>query len=102
MKILKFHWIIKKIIKVLKFNSRITNFMKIIEFHLITNKVIKTIEFDARIIKIMNIQELEARHMKIIEIINSMQELLKQNENHRISNENQENHGNHEIQLETQ
>ena len=50
----------------------------------------------------MNIQELEARNMKIVEIINSMQELLKQNENHRISNENQENHGNHEIQLESQ
>ena len=50
----------------------------------------------------MNIQELEARNMKIVEIINSMQELLKQNENHRISNENQENHGNHEIKLDSQ
>ena len=62
--------------------------MKIIEFHLITNKITKTLEFHARIIKIMNIQELEARNMKIMEIINSMQELLKQHENRRISGDN--------------
>ena len=50
----------------------------------------------------MNIQELEARNMKIMEIINSMQELLKQHENHRISIDNQRNHGNHKIQIENQ
>ena len=40
--------------------------------------------------------------MKIMEIINSMQELLKQYENHRISNDNKQNHGNHEIKIENQ
>ena len=77
--------------------------MKILEFKLKINKIMKIIEFQTRIIKIKNIRELETRNLKIIEIINSMQELLKQYENHSIAMENnKKNNGNHEIQIENQ
>ena len=55
--------------------------MKIIEFHMIIMKIIKIIKLKARIKELMEIFELSKRMLKIINILRIQSQITEKNEN---------------------